>query len=85
MSPTLFVPRRNRARQIRHTGECRWQHRHLRLGPRHQPGINLTLIPAIVFGAINGLLLVRTKSVWPGVIVHAVNNGVATVVSMLFG
>lgn len=48
-------------------------------------GINLTLIPAIVVGAINGLLLVRTKSVWPGVIVHAVNNGVATVVSMLFG
>ncbi len=46
-------------------------------------GINLALIPAIVVGAINGLLLVRTKSVWPGVIVHAVNNGMATVVSML--
>ncbi|WP_083822046.1 type II CAAX prenyl endopeptidase Rce1 family protein [Saccharopolyspora spinosa] len=48
-------------------------------------GINLALIPAIVVGATNGLLLVRTKSVWPGVIVHAVNNGMATVVSMLFG
>ncbi|GAA3542314.1 type II CAAX endopeptidase family protein [Amycolatopsis ultiminotia] len=47
-------------------------------------GINLALIPAIVVGAINGILLVRTKSVWPGVIVHAVNNGLGTVLPLLF-
>jgi len=47
-------------------------------------GINLALIPAIVVGAINGILLVRTKSVWPGVIVHAVNNGLGTIVGVLF-
>ncbi|MBO3681352.1 CPBP family intramembrane glutamic endopeptidase [Streptomyces sp. NEAU-YJ-81] len=48
-------------------------------------GINLALIPALVVGAINGILLVRTKSVWPGVIVHAVNNGVATILVVLAG
>ncbi|MFL4909817.1 CPBP family intramembrane glutamic endopeptidase [Streptomyces sp. MMS24-I2-30] len=48
-------------------------------------GINLALIPAIVVGAINGILLVRTKSVWPGVIVHAVNNGVSTILIALAG
>ncbi|SEP53508.1 CPBP family intramembrane glutamic endopeptidase [Amycolatopsis saalfeldensis] len=46
-------------------------------------GINLALIPAIVVGGINGILLVRTKSVWPGVIVHAVNNGLGAILSLL--
>jgi membrane protease YdiL (CAAX protease family) len=46
-------------------------------------GINLALIPAIIVGAINGILLVRTKSVWPGVIVHAVNNGLGGILSLL--
>ena len=46
-------------------------------------GINLALIPAIIVGAINGILLVRTKSVWPGVLVHAVNNGVGGILSLL--
>ncbi|MEV6133413.1 hypothetical protein AB0M05_42570 [Streptomyces violaceusniger] len=34
---------------------------------------------------MNGILLVRTKSVWPGVIVHAVNNGLATLLVVLLG
>ncbi|GAA3679513.1 type II CAAX endopeptidase family protein [Streptomyces iranensis] len=48
-------------------------------------GINLAMIPALVVGTINGILLVRTKSVWPGVIVHAVNNGLATLLGVLLG
>ncbi|WP_328607476.1 CPBP family intramembrane metalloprotease [Amycolatopsis sp. NBC_00345] len=48
-------------------------------------GINLALIPAIIVGAINGILLVRTKSVWPGVIVHAVNNGLGAIFALLAG
>ncbi|MBB4689080.1 CPBP family intramembrane glutamic endopeptidase [Amycolatopsis jiangsuensis] len=48
-------------------------------------GINLALIPALVVGAINGILLVRTKSVWPGVIVHAVSNGVGALLSAVLG
>ncbi|MEV7087407.1 type II CAAX endopeptidase family protein [Streptomyces sp. NPDC093085] len=46
-------------------------------------GINLALVPATVVGAINGYLLVRTKSVWPGVIVHAVSNGLGTILGVL--
>jgi hypothetical protein len=46
-------------------------------------GINLALIPAVIVGGINGILLVRTKSVWPGVIVHAVNNGLGAIISLL--
>ncbi|MGW6599452.1 CPBP family intramembrane glutamic endopeptidase [Streptomyces sp. NPDC055036] len=46
-------------------------------------GINLALIPAIVVGAISGILLVRTKSVWPGVLVHTVNNGLGTIIAVL--
>ncbi|MCA1219093.1 CPBP family intramembrane glutamic endopeptidase [Streptomyces sp. 8L] len=46
-------------------------------------GLNLALIPALVVGAINGILLVRTKSVWPGVIVHAVNNTLGTLIGVL--
>ncbi|MBL1119756.1 CPBP family intramembrane metalloprotease [Streptomyces sp. 110] len=48
-------------------------------------GINLAMIPALVVGTINGILLVRTKSVWPGVIVHAVNNSLATLLGVLLG
>jgi len=43
----------------------------------------LALIPAVIVGGINGILLVRTKSVWPGVIVHAVNNGLGASISLL--
>ncbi|MFD9739252.1 CPBP family intramembrane glutamic endopeptidase [Umezawaea sp. NPDC059074] len=46
-------------------------------------GLNLTLVPAIVVGGINAYLFLRTRSVWPGVIVHAVNNGASTVLASL--
>ncbi|MDT8915452.1 type II CAAX endopeptidase family protein [Amycolatopsis sp. PS_44_ISF1] len=48
-------------------------------------GINLALIPAVVVGVLNGVLLVRSESVWPGVIVHAVNNGLGAVLALLAG
>ncbi|MFF3570340.1 CPBP family intramembrane glutamic endopeptidase [Nocardia jiangxiensis] len=40
-------------------------------------GINPVLPVAFVVGVINALLLRRTGSVWPGVVVHGVNNGLA--------
>jgi uncharacterized protein len=46
-------------------------------------GINLALVPAVVVGVIAAVLFLRTQSVWPGVIVHAVNNGVGTILSLL--
>lgn len=46
-------------------------------------GINLALIPAVIVGLIAGVLTVRTRSIWPGVVVHVVNNAVGTVVSLL--
>jgi uncharacterized protein len=48
-------------------------------------GINLALIPAIVVGVINAVLFLRSGSVWPGVIVHAVNNGLGTFLGLLAG
>lgn len=46
-------------------------------------GINLALIPAVIVGLIAGVLTVRTRSIWPGVVVHVVNNSLGTVVSLL--
>ncbi|WP_369371709.1 lysostaphin resistance A-like protein [Promicromonospora sp. Populi] len=48
-------------------------------------GINLALAPAVVVGLISALLFVRTRSVWPGVIVHGVNNGLGTLLPVLLG
>jgi uncharacterized protein len=45
---------------------------------------NLALIPAVVVGAISGVLFLRSRSVWPGVVVHAVNNAIITVLPLLF-
>lgn len=46
-------------------------------------GINLALIPALIVGLIAGVLTVRTRSIWPGVVVHVVNNSLGTIVSQL--
>lgn len=46
-------------------------------------GWNLALVTAIIVGTATAILMLRTRSVWPGVIVHAVNNGVATVLALL--
>ncbi|GHJ37225.1 CPBP family intramembrane glutamic endopeptidase [Streptomyces sp. TS71-3] len=40
-------------------------------------GINPVLPVAFVVGVVNALLLRRTGSVWPGIVVHAVNNALA--------
>ncbi|MFB6436958.1 lysostaphin resistance A-like protein [Streptomyces sp. NPDC056411] len=40
-------------------------------------GLNPVLPVAFVVGVINALLLRRTGSVWPGIVVHGVNNALA--------
>lgn len=47
------------------------------------PGINLALIPAVIVGVIAAVLTVRCRSIWPGVVVHVVNNSLGTVVSLV--
>ncbi|MGW7573955.1 CPBP family intramembrane glutamic endopeptidase [Streptomyces sp. NPDC054765] len=46
-------------------------------------GFNPVLPVAFVVGIINALLLRRTGSVWPGIIVHGVNNALAMSVPMV--
>lgn len=46
-------------------------------------GWNLSLVPATLVGITSAVLLIRTGSLWPGVIVHVVNNGVATALALL--
>ncbi|WP_067506817.1 CPBP family intramembrane glutamic endopeptidase [Actinoplanes sp. TFC3] len=46
------------------------------------PKLNLVLIPALIVGGINAFLFLKTKSVWPGIIVHAINNGLITLLSL---
>ncbi len=46
-------------------------------------GINLALVPALIVGLIAGVLTVRSRSIWPGVVVHVVNNSLGTIVSQL--
>jgi uncharacterized protein len=46
-------------------------------------GLNLTLIPAALVGIASAILLLRTGSIWPGVVIHAVNNGVGTVLEVV--
>lgn len=48
-------------------------------------GINYILPVAFVVGAVAALLLRKTGSVWPGVIVHATNNAYSIVVPALLG
>ncbi|MFJ5113928.1 lysostaphin resistance A-like protein [Streptomyces sp. NPDC088551] len=46
-------------------------------------GMNIILPIAFVVGATSALLLRRTGSVWPGVCVHAVNNGMSVLAPAL--
>ncbi|GAA1621597.1 type II CAAX endopeptidase family protein [Nonomuraea maheshkhaliensis] len=48
-------------------------------------GINYILPVAFVVGVVAALLLRRTGSVWPGVIVHATNNGYSVIVPAILG
>ena len=46
-------------------------------------GITAVLPVAFVVGIITALLFRATRSIWPGVIVHAINNGYAVIVGAL--
>jgi len=46
-------------------------------------GINLTTPVAFIVGVSAALLVRRTGSVWPGVVVHAVNNASSSVISVI--
>lgn len=48
-------------------------------------GINYILPVAFVVGVVAALLLRRTGSIWPGVIVHAVNNAYSLIVPAILG
>ncbi|WP_327688691.1 type II CAAX endopeptidase family protein [Streptomyces tubercidicus] len=48
-------------------------------------GLNPVLPVAFVVGVINALLLRRTGSVWPGIVVHGVNNALAMSVPVIIG
>lgn len=45
--------------------------------------MNVILPIAFVVGATSALLLRKTGSVWPGVCVHAVNNGISVLLPAL--
>jgi membrane protease YdiL (CAAX protease family) len=46
-------------------------------------GMNIILPIAFVVGATSALLLRKTGSVWPGICVHAANNGISVLVPAL--
>ncbi|MFE4367124.1 CPBP family intramembrane glutamic endopeptidase [Streptomyces sp. NPDC056835] len=46
-------------------------------------GVNIIMPIAFVVGATSALLLRKTGSVWPGVCVHAVNNGISVLLPAL--
>jgi membrane protease YdiL (CAAX protease family) len=48
-------------------------------------GVNLVIVPAVFVGFAAALLFWKTKSVWPGVAVHAVNNGLGIALVGLLG
>jgi uncharacterized protein len=39
-------------------------------------GISIVLPAAIVMGVVNAVLFERSRSIWPGVVAHGVNNGI---------
>ncbi|WP_374947391.1 lysostaphin resistance A-like protein [Agreia sp.] len=47
-------------------------------------GVNLATPVAFVVGVSAALLMNKTKSVWPGVVVHAVNNASSTIISVIY-
>lgn len=46
-------------------------------------GLNFAVVPAVIVGMMNAELLRRSRSVWPGVVVHAVNNALGTGLGVL--
>jgi uncharacterized protein len=48
-------------------------------------GVDFAMLPALVVGTINGILFERTRSIWPGVVVHAINNGATAMLPVLLG
>ncbi|MBD5642500.1 CPBP family intramembrane metalloprotease [Clostridium botulinum] len=46
-------------------------------------GLNEIFIPAFITGLTKSYLFYRTQSIWPGVVVHMVNNALATILSVL--
>lgn len=46
-------------------------------------GINLATPVAVIVGLAAAWLMHKTKSVWPGVIVHAVNNASSSIISVI--
>ncbi|HDK7163662.1 TPA: CPBP family intramembrane metalloprotease [Clostridium botulinum] len=46
-------------------------------------GLNEIFIPAFITGLAKSYLFYRTQSIWPGVVVHMVNNALATILSVL--
>lgn len=46
-------------------------------------GINLALIPAVVVGALAAILMIRSRSVWPGVVLHVTHNALGLAISQL--
>jgi uncharacterized protein len=46
-------------------------------------GVNIVLVPAVVVGIITAILFLRSGSVWPGVMTHAVNNGAIVVLALI--
>lgn len=47
-------------------------------------GLNLSTPVAVIVGLAAAWLMHKTKSVWPGVVVHAVNNASSSIVSVVF-
>lgn len=47
-------------------------------------GLNLATPVAFVVGVSAALLMQKTKSVWPGVVVHSVNNASSTIISVIY-
>lgn len=47
-------------------------------------GVNLALPAALIVGVSAALLMHRTGSVWPGIIVHAVNNASSSVIAVVY-
>ncbi|MCK2025079.1 CPBP family intramembrane metalloprotease [Microbacterium sp. SSW1-47] len=47
-------------------------------------GLNLSTPVAVIVGLASAWLMHKTKSVWPGVVVHAVNNASSSIVSVVY-
>lgn len=46
-------------------------------------GISIVLVGAVILGVVAALLYERTRSIWPAVAVHGVNNGISFAIAAL--